>query len=105
VHLLLVTVKVPALDAVPPGVVTAILPVLAPVGTAANTSLSVLTINLVASTPPNVTLVVPVKPVPFIDTFVPTGPLNGVKLVITGATLKICLFPLPPVSEIADAST
>jgi hypothetical protein len=105
VHLLVVTVKVPALDAVPPGAVTAILPVGPPAGTAAFTNLSVLTINLVAATPPNVTFVAPVKPVPFIDTFVPIGPLLGVKLVITGGVLKIWLFPRPAASEIANAST
>jgi hypothetical protein len=50
-----VTVKVPELVAVPPGVVTAILPVLAPVGTVTVICESEFTVNVVALTPPNVT--------------------------------------------------
>ena len=50
-----VTVKLVELVAVPPGVVTAILPVIAPFGTSASTCASLITCMLVAATPPNVT--------------------------------------------------
>ena len=53
-----VTVKTPELAAIPPGVVIAIFPVFAPVGTSAITFLSESTVTLVAGTPPNVTFVV-----------------------------------------------
>jgi len=53
-----VTVKVPALVAVPPGVVIPIGPVIAPVGTVAVSCVSELTVNCVAATPPKVTCVV-----------------------------------------------
>jgi hypothetical protein len=51
-------VNVAVLVAVPPGVVMAILPVLAPVGTVAVTFESEFTVKMVAATPPNVTFVV-----------------------------------------------
>ena len=51
-----VTVKSVALAAVPPVVVTVIFPVTAPAGTVAVTSVSEITANVVAFTPPNVTL-------------------------------------------------
>jgi hypothetical protein len=79
-----VTVNEAALVAVPPGVVTLILPVVAPLGTVA--------VMDVADAMPNeqvvpfsLTAVAPVKFVPVIVTFVPTGPLAGVKDVIVGA--------------------
>ena len=51
----------------------------------------------VAFTPPNVTFVAPVKLFPPIFTFVPTGPLAGLKLRMTGATRNIVLLVrLPP---------
>lgn len=53
-----VTVKTPELVAIPPGVVIAIFPVFAPVGTLAITFVSESTVTLVAGTPPNVTFVV-----------------------------------------------
>ena len=53
-----VTVKATELVAVPPGVVIAILPVFAPVGTVAVTCVSEFMVKLVAATPPNVTFVV-----------------------------------------------
>jgi hypothetical protein len=52
-----VTVNVPALAAVPPAVAIAILLVFAPEGTVAATSVSELTVKLVAFTPPKVTRV------------------------------------------------
>jgi hypothetical protein len=44
------------------------------------------TVKLVALTLPNLTCVAPRSPVPTIMTGVPTGPLVGVKLLITGST-------------------
>src|SRR5688572_14861391 len=71
-----VTVKFPLLVAVPPGVVTPILPVVAPAGTAAR--ICVLdTTPKAAGVPLKRTLVVPEKRVPVMVTCVPTGPLVG----------------------------
>jgi hypothetical protein len=78
-----VTLKFVALVAVPPGVVTAINPVVAPIGTVAVICVSLLKVNAAAG-PPKVTAVTPVKFVPKIVTDVPTGPLIGVKAVIVG---------------------
>jgi hypothetical protein len=47
------------------------------------------TVKVVAATPPNVTLVVPVREVPVIMTKVPTGPLVGVKLVMVGSPIPV----------------
>jgi len=95
-----VTVKSDALVAVPPGVVTVILPVTAPLGTLAVTRVPApFTENVVAATPPNFTEVAPVKPVPWIVTEVPTGPLVGVKDVIVGAVVTVksdALVAVPP---------
>ncbi len=103
-----VTVKVDALAPVPFGVVTAIGPVCAPPGTVAWISVAESTLNVVAPTPPNVTPVAPVKPVPVTSTFVPTGPLVGVNDVTTGGLppplvqlgnlnepMRVCQFQLP----------
>jgi hypothetical protein len=70
----------------------ATLPVFAAVGTVAITFLPELTLKAEAFTPPNVTFVVPMNPDPVIVTFVPIGPVVGVKLVIAGRTLKIWLL-------------
>jgi hypothetical protein len=72
------TVELVALLALPPLVVTAILPVTAPVGTSAVTSVSLITVK-VADFPSNVTFVVCFRPVPVMVTEVPTGPLVGLK--------------------------
>jgi hypothetical protein len=69
-------VNVAALMAAPPGVVTLILAVAAPLGTVAVIVVAESTVKL-AFTNPNVTLVVPMKPLPLIVTFVPAGPLAG----------------------------
>ena len=80
---------------VPAGVLTAILPVLTPVGTVAVIRVEELTVN-VAEVPLNVTAVAPVKLPPVIVTRVPARPLAGVKLVIQGATVKfVVLVPVP----------
>ena len=80
---------------VPAGVLTAILPVLARVGTVAVIRVEELTVN-VAEVPLNVTAVAPVKLPPVIVTRVPARPLAGVMLVIQGATVKfVVLVPVP----------
>ena len=91
------TVKLVPLVPVPLAVVTAILPVTAPEGTVAVICVAEFTLKLVAATPPNVTLLAPVKLVPVIVTVVPTAPLIGVKLLIPGLTLKFeLLVAVPP---------
>jgi hypothetical protein len=87
----MLTVKFATLVAVPPGVVTEIFPVVAPVGTVAVICVAELTVKLVAATLLKLTAVAPVKPVPVIVTTVPTGPDVGVKDVIVAqvaATVK-----------------
>jgi hypothetical protein len=93
-----VTLKSVALVAVPAGVVSVILPVVAPLGTTALTF--PLSTNVkVAAVPLNFTELTPVKFVPWIATVVPTLPLAGLKLVIVGGapvTLKLLgLVALP----------
>ena len=83
-----VTVKTPELVATPPAVVIAIFPVFAPVGTVAVTCVSEFTVKFVATTPPNVTLVVCVRLTPVIWTAVPTAPLVGLKLKSLGRYTK-----------------
>jgi hypothetical protein len=87
----LTTVKLLPLVAVPPGVVTLSGPVVAPAGTVAWIAVADVTVKL-AAVPLNVTDVAPVKFVPLIVTFVPSGPLAGVKPEIVGplvATVKL----------------
>jgi hypothetical protein len=99
-----VTVKFVALVAVPPGVVTVIFPLVAPLGTVVMILVpDPFTEKELAATPPNVTAVAPVKPVPLIVTEVPTGPLDGENEEIVGAaavvvTVKfVGLVAVPPV--------
>lgn len=94
--------KVP-LVAVPPEVVIAMCPVLAPVGTVASTSVSEITVNSVAFTPPKLTVLVCVRLTPVMVTTVPTVPLVGVKLVICGVTRNAMLLLRGPV-EIRQGS-
>ena len=88
--------KVPALVAVPPGVVTPIVPVFALAGTVAVICVLEFTANLAALTPPKVTLVAPVRLWPVMTTAVPAGPLGGEKLKITGVTRKARLLESVP---------
>jgi hypothetical protein len=91
-------VKLLALVAVPPGVVTLIGPVVAPPGTVAEIDVAELTVKL-ALVPLKVTAVVPVKFVPLIVTLVPTVPLVGEKFVIVGAlavTVKLLALVAVP---------
>ena len=76
-----VTVKLVALEAVPPGVATVIFPVVAPAGTVAVILVAVLSVN-VAATPLKVTAEALLKVLPLMTTLVPTRPEVGVKLVI-----------------------
>src|SRR5439155_15711719 len=78
-----VTLKVVALVADPPGVVTLILPV-PPAGASAVIWPSLSTVKWVELMPPNLTLVAPVNPLPLITTWVPTGPLEGANPVMAG---------------------
>src|SRR5438552_13673739 len=81
---LAVTVKLLALVAVPPGVVTLSGPLVAPLGTVAAIEVEEFPEKLALATRRSTDLA-PVKVVPLIVTLVPTGPLVGVKLVIVGA--------------------
>jgi hypothetical protein len=89
------TVKLVALVAVPPGVVTLIGPVVAFAGTAAVICVLLLTMNVAAS-PLNLTAVAPVKVAPVIVTLVPGAPLDGENESTVGATEKFAaLVALP----------
>ena len=89
------TVKLVALVAVPPGVVTLIGPVVAFAGTAAVICVLLLTMNVAAS-PLNLTAVAPVKEAPVIVTLVPGAPLAGENELTVGATEKFAaLVALP----------
>ena len=82
----------------PPGVVTQIAPVVAPLGTVAVMLVAELTVKLAAD-PLNFTLVAPVKFVPVIITVVPTGPLPGVNELIDGGGMNVNepeLVAVPP---------
>ena len=78
-----VTVKSLELVAVPAGVVTRILPVVAPACTEAWISVAETTVKLEA-TKLNVTALAPVKLLPVIVTSVATGPLVGLNDAMTG---------------------
>src|SRR5207249_4042999 len=79
----------------PPGLVTTIGPVVAPVGTVARTSESFETVNVAAS-PLNFTDVVRRKLTPLIEMLVPTGACLGRNDAIRGATMNaLSLAALP----------
>jgi hypothetical protein len=82
------TVKFVALVAVPPRVVTVILPVVAAAGTVAVILVGELRVK-VAATPLNLTEDVLLKVVPLMVTLVPGGPEPGEKLVMMGRTRKV----------------
>ena len=86
--LLPVTVKLDELVAVPPGVVTVILPVVAPLGTVAVTLPSFTKTNA-AEVPLNRTPLTAVKWFPLIVTVEPIAPLDGEKLLMVGALLPV----------------
>ena len=80
-----VTVKLSTLVAVPPGVVTETVPVVAPAGTTAVISVAEVTLKLAAAVPWKATAVAPLRPLPVSVTLVPTGPEAGVNPVSVGA--------------------
>ncbi len=91
-------VKAPVLLAVPPGVVTVIVPVV-PLPTVAFRVVALVTLKEAAATPPKVTAVTPVKLVPVMVTTVPAAPLLGENEVIVGAGMKVkvpVLVAVPP---------
>jgi len=98
------TVKLSALVTVPPGVVTAIGPVLAPLGTWAMISFALSSVMTVAATPLNVTADSFDRFVPVMVTFVPIGPIIGLKLPIVGAriTVNVVALVAVPAGEITE---
>src|SRR5207247_5464928 len=88
------TVKLVLLVPVPADVVTLSGPVVAPAGTVAWITVVDVTVKVVALVPLNRTAVTPVKFVPLMVTFAPTGPLVGEKLVMVGGgvTVKLVLL-------------
>jgi hypothetical protein len=86
-------VKSVRLVAVPPGVVTVIRPVVAPLGTVAVIWVAEFTVN-VAARPLNLTAEAPVRFVPMIETLVPTLPLVGENDVIVGTPVTVKLVAL-----------
>src|SRR5262245_12365698 len=82
------TVNAAALVVVPPGLVTEIGPLVAPLGTVVVICVSPETLN-VAAVPLKLTLVAPVKPVPVMVTAVPASPDVGEKLVIVGGAVPV----------------
>ena len=97
------TAKSVALVAVPPGVVTVILPVVAPAGTVVTIWFAVFDV-MVAVVPLNFTEVAPVKFVPVMVTWVPTGPELGVNKVIVGTeavpTVKFVALSAVPLAVV-----
>ena len=99
------TVKLVALVPVPPGVVTTIVPLVAPEGTVAVICVALTTLKIAAVVPLKATAVAPVKPVPVKVTEVPTEPEVGVKLVTVvatggGAFAVWCGLPLAVVGNV-----
>ena len=90
-----VIVNTAVLVAIPPGVVTTMLPVCGPVGKVAVICVSESTLKLAALRFPINTLFAPLKLLPVITTLLPAGPLEGEKLKITGATPNV-LENVPP---------
>ena len=80
-----VTVKLVALVADPLGVLTLMVPVVAPAGTVAVAVVALTPVKVTAAEPLKLTALRPVRLVPVMVTEVPTGPLVGVKLVMVGA--------------------
>ena len=90
------TDSVPALVAVPPGVVTEIAPELAPAGTLSR-SCSFDSTAKAAATPFTFTEVTPPKPVPSTTTVLAAAALPGAKPVIVGTARKLVrLVAVPP---------
>ena len=99
-----VTSKVSWLAPVPPGVVTAMGPSVAPAGTVAVISVPRSTVKL-AAVPLKVTAVAPVNPVPVIVTEVVVGPHVGVKLVTVDADAGRAVSPTINVTPTSGTNT
>jgi len=87
-------VKLAALVAMPPGVVTVIFPVVAPAGTVAVMVVAFTTLKVVAAMPLNCTAEALVRFVPVRVILAPTPALVGVKEVNFGATRTVKLVAL-----------
>src|SRR5438046_2188491 len=87
------TVKLAALLAVPPGVVTLIGPLVAPAGTVAGIAVAEVTVKL-ALGPLTSSAEAPLKLVRLIVMRVPTGPVLGVELVSGGGLITVKLLAL-----------
>lgn len=96
------TVKLEELVAIPPGVVTAMVPVVAPEGTVAVTEVALTTANVAAAMLLNLTPVMPVRFVPVMVTEVPTEPEMGVNDVIVGALAGAAASPPPPPPQLIN---
>jgi hypothetical protein len=88
-----ITKKLDADEEVPASFVTLIGPEAAPAGTCARSSVSLSTMNA-AGVPSKATAVAVVKLVPWTDTWVPTTPLAGAKLVTAGGGVTVKLAAL-----------
>jgi hypothetical protein len=73
---------------------TSIDPVVVPAGTVAVICVAESTVKSTAATPLKITALAPLRSVPVIVTLVPTGPLDGLKLVIVGAGMTVKLLAL-----------
>jgi hypothetical protein len=84
-----ITVKLVALVAVPPAVVTVTVPVAVPAATVAVICVSPFTVKDAAAVPLNLTAEAPVNAEPVMVTTVPTGPEVGVKLLTVGGGITV----------------
>ena len=90
------TTKSWALVAIPAGFVTTILPVVAPAGTVARIWESLSSVYW-DETPPKVTTLVPVRPLPERVTCVPARPFDGAKEAMDGGVMTVKPAALDPV--------
>lgn len=93
------TVKSVALVAKPLGVITVMMPVVAPAGTVVAIDVAVVT-PTTADVPLNVTDVAPARPLPAMVTLVPAGPYVGVKPLIVGVTAKLLALVADPAGTV-----
>lgn len=90
------TVKLPELVPVPLGVVAAILPVEAPLGTVTVISAAETTVNVDADVPLNVTAVAPVRLLPLTVTVIPTPADVGVNELTVGGGVDVAVSRQAP---------
>ena len=99
------TTKGIALLAVPPGFVTVMGPVVAPLGTNVVMVVSETIVKGDAGTPLNVTAVAVAKPMPVIVNAVLTLPLSGVNVLMVGGASEFFTVKLAPVSSVPTLGT